>query len=138
MSLAIDIRHRLGSFVLDARFEAGGGLVSLFGRSGSGKTSVVNIIAGLIRPDRARVAIDGTVLVDSERGISVPRHRRSEKLLNTIRALVVESTAELLHAAIQSGAASCIMHFAPDASTSTSWLRPDTLLPAANTSSPDR
>jgi molybdate transport system ATP-binding protein len=76
VSLAIDIRHRLGSFVLDARFEAGGGLVSLFGRSGSGKTSVVNIIAGLIRPDRARVAIDGTVLVDSERGISVPRHRR--------------------------------------------------------------
>jgi glycosyltransferase involved in cell wall biosynthesis len=47
----------------------------------------------------------------------VAGHRRSEKLLNTMRALVVESTAELLHAAIQSGAASCIMHFAPDAST---------------------
>jgi molybdate transport system ATP-binding protein len=76
MSLAIDIRHRLGSFALDARFETGGGLVSLFGRSGSGKTSIINIIAGLIRPDRARVAIDGAVLVDTERGIFVPRHRR--------------------------------------------------------------
>jgi molybdate transport system ATP-binding protein len=76
MSLAIDICHRLGSFVLDARFEASGGLVALFGRSGSGKTSIINIVAGLIRPDRARVAIDGTVLVDTERGMFVPRHRR--------------------------------------------------------------
>jgi molybdate transport system ATP-binding protein len=74
--MAIDICHRLGSFTLDARFEAGGGLVALFGRSGSGKTSIVNIVAGLIRPERARVAIDGTVLVDTERGVLVPRHRR--------------------------------------------------------------
>ena len=51
MTLAIDIRHRLGSLELDAKFETGSGLVALFGRSGSGKTSIVNIIAGLIRPD---------------------------------------------------------------------------------------
>jgi molybdate transport system ATP-binding protein len=76
MSLAIDICHRLGGFGLDARFAAGSGLIALFGRSGSGKTSIINIIAGLIRPDRARVTIDGTVLVDTERGIFVPRHRR--------------------------------------------------------------
>ena len=76
MTLAIDICHRLGGFVLDARFEAGSGLIALFGRSGSGKTSIINIIAGLIRPDRAHVAIDGSVLVDTERGIFVPRHRR--------------------------------------------------------------
>ncbi len=76
MSLAVDIRHRLGSFLLDARFEAGGGLIALFGRSGSGKTSIINIIAGLVRPDAARVTIDGTALVDTECGILVPRHRR--------------------------------------------------------------
>jgi len=76
MSLSIDIRHRLGSFVLDARFETGSGLLALFGRSGSGKTSIINIVADLIRPDRARVAIDGSVLVDTERGVFVPRHRR--------------------------------------------------------------
>jgi molybdate transport system ATP-binding protein len=76
MSVAVDIKHRLGGFLLDARFEADGGLIALFGRSGSGKTSIVNIIAGLVRPDRARVLIDGAALVDSEQGIFVPRHRR--------------------------------------------------------------
>jgi molybdate transport system ATP-binding protein len=76
MTLAIDIQHRLGGFSIDARFKTGGGLTALFGRSGAGKTSIVNVIAGLIRPDAARVAIDGTVLVDTGRGIFVPRHRR--------------------------------------------------------------
>jgi molybdate transport system ATP-binding protein len=76
MTLAIDIRHRLGSFLLDAQFETGSGLVALFGRSGSGKTSIINIIAGLIRPEQGTIEIDGTVLVDTARGVFVPRHRR--------------------------------------------------------------
>jgi molybdate transport system ATP-binding protein len=76
MTLAIDIQHRLGSFQLEAKFATGGGLVALFGRSGSGKTSIVNIIAGLIRPDHGRVVNDDVVLVDTARGIFVPRHRR--------------------------------------------------------------
>ena len=76
MTLAIDIRHRLGTFLLEARFETGGGLVALFGRSGAGKTSIVNVIAGLIRPDQGCVTIDGVALVDTARGIFVPRHRR--------------------------------------------------------------
>jgi molybdate transport system ATP-binding protein len=76
MTLAIDIKHRLGSFQLDAKFETAGGLVALFGRSGSGKTSIINIIAGLIHPDQGRVAIDGMTLVDTALGVSVPRHRR--------------------------------------------------------------
>jgi molybdate transport system ATP-binding protein len=76
MTLSIDIRHRLGSFPLDARFETGSGLIALFGRSGSGKTSIVNVIAGLIRPDEGRVAVDGVSLVDTARGVFVPPHRR--------------------------------------------------------------
>jgi hydrogenase/urease accessory protein HupE len=76
MTLALDIRHRLGDFRLDARFETGRGLVALFGRSGSGKTTLVNIIAGLIRPAEGRVAIDDAVLVDTNRGVFVPRHKR--------------------------------------------------------------
>src|SRR5262245_44118940 len=76
MTLAIDIKHQLGAFHLDARFEAGGGLIALFGRSGSGKTSIISIIAGLIRPERGRVAIADHVLVDTVSGIFVPRHRR--------------------------------------------------------------
>jgi molybdate transport system ATP-binding protein len=76
MTLAIDIRHRLGTFLLDARFETGDGLIALFGRSGSGKTSIINIIAGLVRPEHGRVAVGDVVLVDMARGIFVPRHRR--------------------------------------------------------------
>jgi molybdate transport system ATP-binding protein len=48
----------------------------LFGFSGSGKTSIVNIIAGLARPDHARIEIDGTILEDTDARIRVPRHRR--------------------------------------------------------------
>lgn len=76
MTLAIDINHQLGTFLLDAQLETGRGLIALFGQSGSGKTSIINVVAGLIRPSRGRVAIDGTVLVDTECGIFVPPHRR--------------------------------------------------------------
>ena len=43
-----------------------GGVTALFGRSGSGKTSLINIIAGLMQPDHGRIALDGTVLVDTD------------------------------------------------------------------------
>jgi molybdate transport system ATP-binding protein len=76
MSLEVSVTHALGSFKLDARFVSAGRLTALFGRSGSGKTSVVNAIAGLLRPQRGRVVVEGTTLVDTERGLFVPRHRR--------------------------------------------------------------
>lgn len=76
MTLTVDIRHRLGDFTLDVGFESAGRLTALFGRSGSGKTSIVNTVAGLIRPRAGRIVVDGTVLVDTERGIFVPRHKR--------------------------------------------------------------
>ena len=74
--LAIDVQHRLGDFLLDTRFETDSGLIALFGRSGSGKTSLVNIIAGLIRPNNGSVLVDGVALVDTEHGVFVPRHKR--------------------------------------------------------------
>ncbi len=74
--LEVDIEHRLGAFALDIHFTSGRGLTALFGRSGAGKTSVVNAIAGLIRPQRGRIAVDGAVLLDTERGIVTPSHRR--------------------------------------------------------------
>jgi molybdate transport system ATP-binding protein len=76
MTLAVKVQHRIGDFVLDASFETEGHLVVLFGRSGAGKTTLVNVIAGLIAPDRGRVIVDGTTLVDTEQGIFVPKHRR--------------------------------------------------------------
>ncbi len=76
MTLTVDIRHRLGAFSLNAAFTAEGGVTALFGRSGSGKTSLIRSIAGLIRPDRGHVALDGAVLTDTDRNIAIPRHRR--------------------------------------------------------------
>ena len=69
MMLAIDIKHSLGDFRLDARFQTGGGLIALFGRSGSGKTSIINIIAGLIRPEQGHVTVGDDILVDTARGV---------------------------------------------------------------------
>ena len=74
--LEVDIEHRLGAFELDIHFCSGRGLTALFGRSGAGKTSLVNAIAGLVRPDRGRIVVDGVVLLDTERGIRAPAHRR--------------------------------------------------------------
>jgi molybdate transport system ATP-binding protein len=76
VTLEVDVSHTLGRFALEARFTAEGGLTALFGRSGAGKTSLVNIIGGLLRPDRAKIVIDGRVLIDTARRVFVPRHRR--------------------------------------------------------------
>lgn len=76
MTLVVEARQSLGAFSLDAGFTSEGGVTALFGRSGSGKTSMIRIIAGLARPDHGRLVMDETVLVDTERRIFVPRHRR--------------------------------------------------------------
>jgi len=76
MTLTVDIERHLGAFRLKAAFEAGDGVTALFGRSGAGKTSVVNAIAGILRPERGRIAIEGEPVFDSERGIDVPTPRR--------------------------------------------------------------
>ena len=70
------IRHRQGDFVLDATLEAGRGVTALFGPSGSGKTSLVQMIAGLTKPDDAVIRFDGTVWIDTKKRIFVPPHRR--------------------------------------------------------------
>jgi molybdate transport system ATP-binding protein len=74
--LSVDIEKRLGEFSLAVKFEAKGGATALFGPSGAGKTSLVNMIAGLVRPDRGRIALDDNVLFDSAARIDMPAHRR--------------------------------------------------------------
>ena len=76
MTIEIAVALRRGAFALDAAFTAGAGLTALFGRSGSGKTTVIDLIAGLSHPDRGRIVIDGETLLDTARGIHVPVHRR--------------------------------------------------------------
>lgn len=75
--LELDIRMKRGSFSLDARFSAHTpGVIALFGRSGCGKTTLVNLIAGLARADAGRIAMDGEVWFDSARRIDVPAEAR--------------------------------------------------------------
>jgi molybdate transport system ATP-binding protein len=76
MTLQVRVQRRLGEFEIDVDFRAGPGITALFGRSGCGKTSIVNMIAGLLKPDRGSVSVDGRVLYDSAGGIDVPVHRR--------------------------------------------------------------
>jgi len=74
--LAVDIEKTLGGFALQARFPAEDGCTVLFGPSGAGKTTIVNMIAGLLRPDRGRIVLDGEVLFDDAAHIEVAAWRR--------------------------------------------------------------
>ena len=74
--LSLDVEKRLGDFFISVRFESAGGVTALFGASGAGKTTLVNMIAGLITPDRGQITLDGAALFESSGGINVPVHRR--------------------------------------------------------------
>ncbi|MGL4237231.1 molybdenum ABC transporter ATP-binding protein [Tabrizicola sp.] len=70
MTLAIRISHGFPDFRLEVDLDLPGGLTCLFGRSGSGKTTIVNAVAGLLRPDRAEILLDGRALH------GLPPHKR--------------------------------------------------------------
>src|SRR5229473_7116197 len=74
--LRVDITKQLGEFSLQASFESEGRVTGLFGASGAGKTSLINMIAGLLLPDRGTIAIDGETLDDVAAHIHVPSYRR--------------------------------------------------------------
>lgn len=74
--IALSIRKKLGDLSLDLAFEAPAGVTALFGRSGAGKTSAINAVAGLLRPDQGRIAVGERVLFDKAGGIDLPVHQR--------------------------------------------------------------
>lgn len=76
MTLTVDIARDMGTFQLKVAFNAGPGVTAVFGRSGSGKTSIVQALSGLARPDKGRIALGDQVLFDSTAGICVAPHRR--------------------------------------------------------------
>lgn len=76
MSFDVDVSKTLGDRIIEARFVVPGGLTVLRGVSGAGKTSVLNMVAGLLTPDRGHVAVNGDTLFDAAKGANLPTHRR--------------------------------------------------------------
>jgi molybdate transport system ATP-binding protein len=76
MSLEVRVRHQLGDMKIDVDFRTSSGLTALFGKSGSGKSSITNMIAGLIKPTQGRIVVDGRVLFDTELRVNIPTHQR--------------------------------------------------------------
>jgi len=75
--LEIDIEKRLRDFDLQLRLDVNQGqTLMLVGDNGCGKTTLLNLIAGLDRPDRGRIALDGRSLFDSDLGIDLPPEAR--------------------------------------------------------------
>lgn len=74
--LTVDVEQQLGEFLLEAAFEVSAGVTALFGPSGAGKTSLINMVAGLSRPDRGRIVLGDDILFDAAARIDVPAWRR--------------------------------------------------------------
>ncbi len=76
MSLFVDIEKRLGEFCLTAHVETQGGTLGLLGASGCGKSLTLKCIAGIERPDRGKIVLDGVPLFDSGKEIDLPPQKR--------------------------------------------------------------
>lgn len=74
--IEVDIKGKAGSFVIEALFSGSSGVTALFGQSGAGKSTVTNMIAGLLRPQRGRIVVNDEVLFDAERQIDLPARAR--------------------------------------------------------------
>ena len=93
MALLVDIEKALGSFRLRVRFTAENGLLSLLGASGCGKSMTLKCIAGIERPDRGKIVLNGVTLFDSERHIDLPPQARRVGYLFQQYALFPNMTA---------------------------------------------
>jgi molybdate transport system ATP-binding protein len=82
MSLSVRLRHHFPSLLIDVAFQVPApGVTVLFGPSGAGKTTVVSTIAGLLRPEECRIAVDDRVLADTDARVWLPPERRRTGLV---------------------------------------------------------
>lgn len=98
MSVEVELRHSFGNFTLDVAFRIErAGVTALFGPSGAGKTSIVNVIAGLLRPQEGRIVINGRVVLDTKAGVFVrARARRAGYVFQDARLFPHMSVADNL------------------------------------------
>jgi molybdate transport system permease protein len=79
--LAVQVEKKLANFELNVSFESGDSPLGILGPSGSGKTMLLRCIAGLERPDRGKISLNGRTLFDSEKGTRVPARDRRAGML---------------------------------------------------------
>ena len=94
MALRVEIEKRLRGFTLQAEFEAGSETMGLLGASGSGKSMTLRCVAGIEKPDRGRIILDGRTLFDSERGINLSPQERNVGLMFQHYALFPHMTVK--------------------------------------------
>ena len=76
MSLIVDIEKDFGSFSLKVNIEQENGVLGFLGESGCGKSMTLKCIAGIVKPDKGRIVLNGRVLFDSEKKINLPPQER--------------------------------------------------------------
>ena len=94
MSLEVNIEKKLNGFTLRSEFTAGDTATALLGASGCGKSMTLRCIAGIVKPDKGRIVLDGRVLFDSEQHIDLPPQQRGVGLLFQNYALFPNMTVE--------------------------------------------
>lgn len=94
MALSVDIEKKLGNFHLKLKFEAGNEILSILGASGCGKSMTLKCIAGIERPDKGKIVLDGMTLFDSEKRINLPPQKRKVGYLFQQYALFPDMTVE--------------------------------------------
>lgn len=92
MSIFVAIEKNLGAFHLDVHLEAGNETLALLGASGCGKSMTLKCIAGIERPDRGKIVVDGVPLFDTERHIDLPPQQRRVGLMFQSYALFPNMT----------------------------------------------
>ena len=94
MSLEVAIEKRFAGFTLRAQFTAQDTATAILGASGCGKSMTLRCIAGIVKPDKGRIVLDGVPLFDSEKKIDLPPQKRGVGLLFQNYALFPNMTVE--------------------------------------------
>ena len=94
MSLEVHIEKKLNGFTLRSDLTAGNTATAILGASGCGKSMTLRCIAGIVKPDKGRILLDGRVLFDSEQHIDLPPQQRGLGLLFQNYALFPNMTVE--------------------------------------------
>ena len=76
MALIVNIEKTLGDFHLNVHFTAEREVMALLGASGCGKSMTLGCIAGIVRPDKGHIELNGRVLFDSDKKINLPPQKR--------------------------------------------------------------